>query len=61
MKKKIFITLLSLFAFVTLSFADTGYVYKGKVGKYPIELTMGAHGWLSYPMNITNNAYAGWI
>lgn len=29
--------------------------------KYPIVLTMGAHGWLSYPMNINNNAYAGWI
>lgn len=42
MKKKIFITLFSLFAFVTLSFADTGYVYKGKVGKYPIVLTVWA-------------------
>ncbi|MCQ2243597.1 MAG: hypothetical protein MJZ32_05000 [Bacteroidaceae bacterium] len=42
MKKKITITLFFLFAIVSISFADTGYVYKGKVGKYPIVFTVWA-------------------
>lgn len=42
MKKKILITLLSLFTFVTLSFADSGYVYKGKIGNYPVVVTLWA-------------------
>lgn len=42
LKTKIIISLLLAMCSFTTSFADSGYVFKGEIGKYPIVLTIWA-------------------